>query len=125
MRSLIVETESLSFDNPTFASQGNNRFVVIKLSDQMITTLRNPDYGLWNDRSVIPDNLPFFVAHAIGTINNCPLIIVKPGILKESCSHAYYDFFGRAIKGDQFKFDNLYLPVQTRLIGQNQIEITF
>jgi hypothetical protein len=125
VRSFVVDLDGLEFDTPKFANQGNNRFVIMKLSDPMIMNLQNPNYNVWHGDSMKSSQLPFFVAYAIGTINNCPLILVKPEILKESCSHASYDFIGRAIKGDKYKFDNLYQPEYTYLDGQNRIEINF
>jgi hypothetical protein len=125
IRSLVVDLEGLELDSPKFASQGNSQFVIIKLSAQMISKLQNPNYDIWHKGTKVSSKQPYFVAHAIGTISNCPLIVIKPDVLKESCSHASYDFIGRAIMGEQFKFDNLYQPEYKQLKGINQIEISF
>jgi Rieske Fe-S protein len=100
--------------------QDNLSIVVIKRSDGVIKSLRQPGENLQDPhstssrqpdlasnslRSIHPE---YFISYAIGTDLGCGLTTIETG-LRESCSDARYDFAGRALKGDT-QFENLAIP---------------
>ncbi len=76
------------------------------LQDPQSVRSRQPDYARNPLRS---GNNPYFVSYATGTELGCLLIQQGPGILREVCGTARYDFAGRALKSEN-RFQNLPVP---------------
>lgn len=114
----------LPIDQPVWLRQDNLTLVVIYRSTRLIEALsqaddllqdpdsessRQPKYAKNRLRSRHP---AYFVAYGRGTDLECPLLIGKGLILRESCGPAQYDFAGRALTGKN-QFQNLRIPDYT------------
>ncbi len=106
-------------DQPQILQRDQLRILVIQRSEGLqqrllqITELQDAE----SKRSSQPEDAEnplrakdpdFFVALALGTDFQCPLII-DAELLRESCSDATYDFAGRAQPANR-RFDNLVVP---------------
>ena len=92
----------MQLDNPYLIRFDNRQLIVILYSEKLQASLFK---GTDKPR-------PHLVAYAYGTNLGCPIEIIEPDTLQESCSDASYDFAGRAINNGQ-GFTDLRIPVYT------------
>ena len=97
-----IPLPAMQSDNPYLIRYDNKQLIVVLYSEATIATL----FGGSNQSK------PHLVAFAYGTNQGCPLEIIEPDRLKETCSDTEYDFAGRATEKNR-GFTDLRIPVYT------------
>jgi len=133
-QSYRFELPDLQLDKPVILRQKNFSIVVIRRSEKTLSQLKLVSPGLLDSGSA-QSNQPkfalnwhrslqkiYFIAIAIGTDYGCP-IKIENQYLRESCSDAFYDYSGRALKASR-SYRNLTVPEYRFADDYNSVTIT-
>ena len=97
-----IPLPAMQTDNPYLVRYDNKQLIVVLYSERTMATLFTGN----------SQSKPHLVAFAYGTNLGCPLEIIEPDRLKETCSDTEYDFAGRPIEKNR-GFPDLRIPVYT------------